>query len=43
MVEYQGSGSPNRYAVGTPGVEIFNQESGYLRTPKQDYENWTPY
>jgi len=43
VVEYQGSGSPNRYKPDSPGVEIFNQESDFLRTPESAYENWTAY
>ncbi len=43
VVEYQGSGSPNRYTPDTPGVEIYNDESDHLRTPEGSYENWTAY
>ncbi|MBU2703252.1 filamentous hemagglutinin [Sporomusaceae bacterium BoRhaA] len=43
VTEYQGSGAPNRYVAGTPGVEIFNDESDHLRTPDGGYENWTAY
>ena len=43
VVEYQGAGSPNRYRAGTPGVEVFNDESDHLRTPERNYEQWTRY
>ncbi|MCG9060187.1 hemagglutinin repeat-containing protein, partial [Laribacter hongkongensis] len=43
IVEYQGSGSANRYLPGTPGVEIYNDESDHLRTPEGTYEQWMQY
>ncbi|HTN65155.1 MAG TPA: S-layer family protein, partial [Burkholderiaceae bacterium] len=43
VVEYQGSGSANRYLPGTPGVYIYNNESDYLMTPEGSYENWLAY
>ena len=42
-VEYQGSGSTDRYVAGTKGVEIYNDESDHLRIPGKSYENWTAY
>ncbi len=43
LVEYQGSGSPTRYAPGTPGVFVFNDESDQLMTPEGKYESWLFY
>jgi filamentous hemagglutinin len=43
VVEYQGSGSPNRYTPDTPGVYIYNDESDHLQTPEGSYESWTAY
>ncbi len=43
IVEYQGSGSPNRYLSGTPGVSIYNDESDHLRTPEGSHESWLSY
>jgi filamentous hemagglutinin len=43
LMEYQGSGSPYRYAQGTPGVFIFNDESDHLQTPERFFERWTAY
>ena len=43
IVEYQGSGSPNRYKPDDPDVYIFNDESDFLHTPEGGYENWTAY
>jgi len=43
IVEYQGSGSPNRYTPGTPGVYIYNDESDHLMTPEGSFESWTKY
>jgi len=43
IVEYQGSGSPNRYPAGTPGVFVYNDESDHLHTPEGDYESWLAY
>ena len=43
IVEYQGSGSPNRYTPGTPGVYIYNDESDQLHTPEGNYESWLSY
>lgn len=41
IAEYQGSGSPNRYTPGTPGVYIHNDESDQLMTPEGNYESWS--
>ena len=41
--EYQGSGSPNRYTPGTPGVYVFNDESDHLHTPEGNYASWSAY
>ncbi len=38
--EYQGSGSPKRYLLGTSGVYVFNDESDHLMTPEGRYETW---
>ncbi|HEX8963624.1 MAG TPA: hemagglutinin repeat-containing protein, partial [Rhodocyclaceae bacterium] len=43
ITEYQGSGSPNRYRAGTPGVFIYNDESDHLATPEGSYEDWIGY
>jgi filamentous hemagglutinin len=43
VVEYQGSGSSNRYTPDTPGVYIYNDESDHLQTPEGGYESWTAY
>ncbi|BBB90465.1 two-partner secretion domain-containing protein [Methylomusa anaerophila] len=43
MEEYQGSGSPNRYLAGTPGVYIYNDESDHLQTPAGGFESWLAY
>jgi filamentous hemagglutinin len=45
IVEYQGSGSPNRYAAGTPGVFIGDDidTSKVLITPEGRFENWLTY
>ncbi len=41
--EYQGSGSLYRYAPGSPGVYVFNDESAHLHTPQGNYESWLSY
>ncbi len=41
IVEYQGSGSPNRYLDGTPNVYTFENESLRLHTPEGDYTTWS--
>ena len=43
VVEYQGSGSPNRYLAGTSGVYVYNDESDHLMTPEGAYESWLSY
>lgn len=43
IAEYQGSGSPNRYAPGTPEVYVYNDESDHLHTPEGNYERWSAY
>ncbi|MFC3627492.1 hemagglutinin repeat-containing protein [Vogesella amnigena] len=43
IIEYQGSGSPNRYRPGDPGVYIFNDESDHLMTPEGPFETWSQY
>lgn len=43
IVEYQGSGSPNRYLAGSPDVYVYNDESDHLHTPEGDYESWLAY
>lgn len=43
ITEYQGAGSPNRYAPGTPDVFIYNDESDHLHTPEGNYEQWSAY
>ncbi|MCW8197320.1 filamentous hemagglutinin N-terminal domain-containing protein [Verminephrobacter aporrectodeae subsp. tuberculatae] len=37
------AGPTKRYAAGTPGVEIFHDESDHLRTPDNGYEIWLAY
>lgn len=41
--EYQGSGSPNRYLKGTPGVNTYKDESLHLHTPEGNYKSWLLY
>ncbi|HBS59304.1 MAG TPA: hemagglutinin, partial [Firmicutes bacterium] len=43
IVEYQGSGSPNRYLPDTPDVYIYRDESLHLHTPERNYESWLSY
>lgn len=43
VIEYQGSGSANRYKPGDPGVYIYNDESDHLHTPEGNYESWSKY
>jgi filamentous hemagglutinin len=43
ITEYQGSGSPNRYAAGTPDLYTYVDESVHLHTPEGNYESWTLY
>ncbi|WP_061301684.1 hemagglutinin repeat-containing protein, partial [Janthinobacterium agaricidamnosum] len=43
VTEYQGKGVAQRYAAGTPGVEVYNDESDHLRTPDNTYEEWNRY
>jgi filamentous hemagglutinin len=43
LVEYQGSGAGVRYAAGTPGVYVYNDESDHLHTPQGNYEQWLSY
>jgi filamentous hemagglutinin len=43
VVEYQGSGSPNRYTPDTPDVYIYYDESAHLHTPEGNFESWTEY
>jgi len=43
ITEYQGSGSPNRYAAGTADVYVYNDESDHLHTPEGNYESWSSY
>ena len=43
ITEYQGSGSATRYAPGTPGVYIYNDESDHLQTPEGSFESWLSY
>lgn len=43
IVEYQGSGSANRYKPGDPDVYIYNDESDHLHTPEGNYESWSKY
>lgn len=43
IVEYQGSGSPNRYLPDTPDVYIYRDESLHLHTPEGNYESWLSY
>jgi filamentous hemagglutinin len=54
IIEYQGSGSPNRYKPGDPYVFIYKDESNHLCTPEipkcvsgtwnyHGYESWTKY
>jgi filamentous hemagglutinin len=43
MTEYQGSGSGNRYAAGTPDVYTYVDESVHLHTPEGNFEQWTQY
>ena len=43
IVEYQGSGAPNRYTPGAPDVYVYNNESDHLHTPEGNYESWLAY
>lgn len=43
IVEYQGSGAGVRYAAGSPGVYVYNDESDHLHTPQGNYEQWLRY
>ncbi|WP_233176983.1 hemagglutinin repeat-containing protein [Ralstonia sp. ASV6] len=43
IIEYQGSGSANRYKPGDPDVYIYNDESDHLHTPEGNYESWSKY
>ncbi|WP_018443694.1 two-partner secretion domain-containing protein, partial [Trinickia symbiotica] len=43
IVEYQGDGSPNRYASGESDVRVYSDESDHLRTPERNYESWSKY
>ncbi|MEX3956601.1 hemagglutinin repeat-containing protein [Trinickia sp. EG282A] len=43
IVEYQGDGSPNRYASGDSDVRVYNDESDHLHTPERNYESWSKY
>jgi filamentous hemagglutinin len=43
VVEYQGSGSANRYLAGTTGVYTFTDESLHLHTPEGNHEAWSSY
>ncbi|WP_296223644.1 filamentous hemagglutinin N-terminal domain-containing protein, partial [Ralstonia sp. UBA689] len=43
IIEYQGSGSANRYKPGDPDVYIYNDESDHLHTPEGNFESWTKY
>ena len=43
FTEYQGSGSANRYAAGTPDVYVYNDESDHLHTPEGNFESWLRY
>ncbi len=43
VVEYQGSGSANRYKPGDPDVYVYNDETDHLHTPEGAYESWSKY
>ncbi|SMB21507.1 putative hemagglutinin-related protein (fragment) [Sterolibacterium denitrificans] len=43
ITEYQGAGSPNRYAPDAPDVYIYNDESDHLHTPEGNHESWSAY
>jgi filamentous hemagglutinin len=43
LTEYQGAGSPNRYAPDAPDVYIYNDESDHLHTPEGNHESWSAY
>ncbi|CUH97800.1 hypothetical protein P22_3946 [Propionispora sp. 2/2-37] len=43
IIEYQGSGSPNRYLPGTPDVYIYVNESEHLHTPEGKFTKWNLY
>ncbi|MFM7658539.1 MAG: hemagglutinin, partial [Burkholderiaceae bacterium] len=43
IVEFAGSGSPNRYRQGTPDVYTYTDESYHLHTPEGNYETWLFY
>jgi filamentous hemagglutinin len=43
IVEFAGSGSPNRYREGTHDVYTYIDESTHLHTPEGNYESWLLY
>lgn len=43
ITEYQGAGSANRYAAGTPNVYTYVDESVHLHTPDGNYDTWYLY
>ncbi|MFZ5528805.1 MAG: filamentous hemagglutinin N-terminal domain-containing protein, partial [Pseudomonadota bacterium] len=44
ITEYAGSGSPNRYVPGTPGLSTYSSGgSTHLATPEGNYEQWLLY
>ncbi|SEL90289.1 filamentous hemagglutinin [Roseateles sp. YR242] len=43
IIEYQGSGSPNRYRQGDTDVYVYNDETDHLHTPEGAYESWSKY
>ncbi|MGC4060791.1 MAG: hemagglutinin repeat-containing protein [Aquabacterium sp.] len=44
VTEYQGSGSPNRYTPGAPGVYTYEAGgSTHLATPEGNFESWSAY
>ena len=53
IIEYQGSGSPNRFKPGEPGLYVYEDESDHLCTPELQacldgkmgggYEEWLKY
>ncbi|MFY9479353.1 MAG: hemagglutinin repeat-containing protein [Aquabacterium sp.] len=44
ITEYQGSGSPNRYTPGSPGVYTYEAGgSTRLATPEGNFESWLAY
>lgn len=43
VTEYQASGSPLRFAPGSPDVYVYNDESDHLHTPEGNFESWNLY